>query len=168
MSIDFKVARCQTNSDKKKFGLCDDPPPASNPAYIDENDGAKWIAVVENDERYSVSFTAIDNCIEIKRADGKMDKRCDGVLTYDANIIFVELKERGALGSAWVKDAEIQLRTTIAYFEKTDDAEEFSHKKAYIANSEHPRFKESQIRRMEQFLTDTGYILRVENRIKLQ
>lgn len=138
MSIDFKVAKCQTNSNRKLFGLCDDPPPAKKPAYIDENDGAKWIAVVVNDDCYAVTFTAIDNCIDIKRTDGTMDKRCDGVLTYDTKVIFVELKQRGALGSAWVKDAEIQLRTTIGYFEKTDDAEEFTQKKAYIANSEHP------------------------------
>jgi hypothetical protein len=168
MSIDFKVLKCQTNSNRKLFGLCDDPPPARNPAYIDENDGAKWIAVVVNNDCHAVTFTAIDNCIEIKRPDGKMDKRCDGVLSYGEKVIFVELKERGAIGNAWVKDAEIQLRTTIGYFEKTDDADEFIQKKAYIANSEHPKFKESQIRRMEQFLTDTGYILRVENRIILQ
>ncbi len=168
MSINFKVVKCQTNSNNKLFGLCDDPPPASNPAYIDEDDGAKWIAVVVNDEHYSVTFTAIDNCIEVRRTDGTMDKRCDGVLRYDGNVIFVELKVRGALGSAWVKDAEAQLRITIGHFEKTDNAEDFSQKKAYIANSEHPKFKESQIRRMEQFLADTGYILRVENRIILQ
>lgn len=168
MSIDFKVAKCQTKSNKKLFGLCDDPSPARNPAYIDEHDGSKWIAVVVNDECYAVTFTAIDNCIEIKRTDGRMDKRCDGVLAYNTNVIFVELKERGALGSAWVKDAELQVRTTIEYFENTEDSEDFSQKRAYIANSEHPKFKVSQIRRMEQFLTETGYILRVENRIILQ
>jgi len=168
MSIDFNVAKCQTRSDKKIFGLCDDPSPAKNPAYIDELNGGKWIAVVKNEDRYSVTFTAIDNCIEIKRADDTMDKRCDGVLTYDSTVIFVELKERGALGSAWVKDAEKQLRTSISYFEDTDGAEDYTSKKAYIANSEHPKFKESQSRRMDQFLTDTGYVLRIVNRIILQ
>jgi hypothetical protein len=169
MSIDFKVATCQTVSNKNEFGLCDDPPPVRKPAYIDENDGRKWIEVVVNDDRYhyAVTFTAIDNCIDIRRDDGTMDKRCDGVLTYDSNVIFVELKARGALGSAWVKDAESQLRTTISYFEKTEYAEEFSQKRAYIANSEHPRFKVSQTSRMDKFCDDTGYVLRVENRIRL-
>jgi len=167
MSINFNVTKCQTHSDKKKFGLCDDPSPAKNPAYIDEIDGSKWIAVVENENRYSATFIAIDNCIEIKRPDDTMDKRCDGVLTYNSTIIFVELKERGALGSAWVKDAEKQLRASISYFEDTDGAEDYTSKKAYIANSEHPKFKESQSRRMDQFLTDTGYVLRIVNRITL-
>ena len=52
-------------------------------------------------------------------------------------------------------------------FRNEDDAEQFTNKQAYIANSEHPKFKESQMRRMDQFLTDTGYLLRVVNRIKL-
>lgn len=168
MSIDFNVAKCQTHSDKKIFGLCDDPPPSRNPAYIDEVNGAKWIAVVQNEDLYFATFTAIDNCIEIKRADGTMDKRCDGVLTYNSTVIFVELKARGALGSEWVKDGEKQLRTSISYFEATEEAAGYAGKKSYIANSEHPKFKESQARRMDQFLSDTGYVLRIENRIILQ
>lgn len=168
MNVNFKVKKCQTHSDKKIFGLCDDPPPAKNPAYIDETNGAKWIAVVENEYRYVATFTAIDNCIEMKREDATMDKRCDGMLTYNFTVIFVELKERGALGSAWVKDAEKQLRASISYFETTDGAEDYTDKKAYIANSERPKFKESQARRMEQFLTDTGYVLRIVARITLQ
>lgn len=167
MSINFFEAGCQTFSNRKIFGLCDDPPPAANRAYIDEANGAKWIAVVENEDRYDVTFTAIDHCITINRPDGKPDKRCDGVLTHDTTVIFVELKQRGALGNKWVTDAEEQIRTTIGYFENEEDAEQFNNKQAYIANSEHPKFKESQMRRMDQFLADTGYLLRVVNRIKL-
>lgn len=167
MSIDFNIVKCQTHSNKKIFGLCDDPPPAKNPAYIDEVDGAKWIAVVENEDRYAATFTAIDNCIETKREDGTMDKRCDGMLTYNSTVIFVELKERAASGVAWVKDAEKQLRTSISYFEATDEAEKYKDKKAYIANKEHPKSKDSQMRRMDQFFMDTGYVLRIVNRIGL-
>jgi hypothetical protein len=167
MSINFSDANCQTSSNRKIFGLCDDPLPDSNPAYINEDDGGKWIAVVVNDDRYNVTFTAIDNCIEIKRTDGKPAKRCDGVLTYDSTVIFVELKQRGARGNAWVTDAEEQLRATISYFELEDVAENYNTKEAYIANSEHPKFKESQMRRMEQFYVDTGYVLRIVNRIKV-
>ncbi len=167
MSIDFQITNCQTQSDKKIFGLCDDPPPAKNPAYIDEVDGAKWIAVVENEDRYSVIFTAIDNCIDIKSKDGNMGKRCDGMLMYNSTVIFVELKERGAKGNAWVTDAEPQLKNVISHFEKTPLSENFNQKKAYISNSEHPKFKSSQSERMERFFTETGYILRIEARIRL-
>jgi hypothetical protein len=167
MNIDFFNPECQTFSNRGKFGICDDPPPDSNPAYIDEQDGTKWIAVVENDNRYEVTFTAIDNCIEIRRADGKAAKRCDGALTYGSTIIFVELKQRGAIGNAWVTDGELQLRTAIDYFEREDEANNYTLKQAYIANSERPKFKESQMKRMDQFFIDTGYVLRIINRIKL-
>jgi len=167
MSVEFQIAKCQTQSDKKIFGLCDDPSPAKNPAYIEETDGSRWIAVVENDYRYSTIFTAIDNCIEIKSFDGRMEKRCDGMLTYNSTVIFVELKQRGAKGNTWVEDAVPQLINTIAHFEKTELSEKYNQKKAYISNSEHPKFKASQMRRMEKFYTDTGYVLRIEARIIL-
>lgn len=167
MSINFSQVKCQGNTNKKLFGLCDDPPPAIKPAYIDENDGTKWIAVVINEAKHKVTFTAVDNCVEIEREDGKMAKRCDGILFYNSTITFVELKKRDSLGNDWVIDAEKQLRSTISYFEDTEEADNYNKKKAYIANSERPKFKESQIRRMNQFLEDTDYVLRIEKRIIL-
>jgi len=109
MSLNFNDANCQTKSSKKTFGLCDDPPPANNPAYIDETNGTEWIAVVENESQQEIIFTAIDNCVEILRHDGKSKQRCDGMLTYNTTVIFVELKDRNAQGNAWVEDAIPQL-----------------------------------------------------------
>lgn len=148
------------------FGLCDDQPPLpKGPAYIDEHNGAKWVAVVVNDPSESIVFTAIDNCIDIFRLDGKMEKRCDGMLCFDRTVIFVELKQMDTKEVGWIKDGEQQLRTTISYFENEADSEKFTIKKAYIANSERPRFRDSQQERMEKFENDTGYVLRIENRI---
>jgi hypothetical protein len=115
----------------------------------------------------NVTFTAIDNCIDIKRDDKKMAQRCDDVLTYNSTITFVELKERSGKGNDWVLDAEKQLRSTIEYFGKTNETSIYNPKRAYIANKEHPKCKMSQSGRMNQFLKDTGYVLRIENRIKL-
>lgn len=167
MSINFFDGKCQTFSNRKIFGLCDDPPPAENPAYIDENDGAKWIAVVENEDLHDVTFTAIDHCITIDRKDGKPAKKCDGVLSYHSTIIFVELKQQDTFRKEWIKEGEKQLRATIGYFEQEDVAEDFNNKQAYIANSDRPKFIETQAGRMNQFFTDTGYVLRIVNRIKL-
>lgn len=167
MSEKFKEEKCQNISNSKKFGICDDPPPAQNPAYIDETDGSKWIAVVENEDRYAVTFTAIDNCIEILRPDGKMSRRCDGMLTFNSTVIFVELKDRDAQGNAWVEDALPQLKSSIQDFEKTDMADIFSRKLAYIANKQHPRFKSTQQSRMDAFFDDTNYVLRIQGRINL-
>ncbi len=168
MSINFSVVKCQYTTEKKLFGICDDPPPIYKHAYLDEENGVKWIAVVINADRQHVTFTAIDNCIEIRSINGKMAKRCDGVLTFNSTIVFVELKERDEKGTNWIKDAEEQLRSTISYFEKSEKGTNYKIKKAYISNNEHPKFRESQARRMEQFLTDTGYVLRIENRIILE
>jgi hypothetical protein len=169
MSIDFSLAKCQDSSSKKLFGICDDPGPATSRAYLDEVDGGKWIAVVQNEYTYDVLFTAIDHCIEVPpKPNGNPSKRCDGMLTYNDTVIFVELKERAQFGTDWIKNAEKQLKTTIAHFETTDLAEEFTNKKAYASNSEHPKSKQSYLVRVEKFFEDTGYVLRIENRIVLQ
>jgi hypothetical protein len=168
MSLSFEISKCQSSSNKKIFGLCDDPAPSFNPAYIDEDDGKKWIAVVENENKIAVTFTAIDHCVEIRRKDGKMERRCDGMLTYNYTIIFVELKQRGGRGNAWVLDAEAQLKSTINHFENTSFSEIFRKKKAYISNSEHPKFKSSQIGRMEKFYSETRYVLKIVGRIKIE
>lgn len=160
-------ADCQSRSNRKLFGLCDNPHPAKDPAYIDEFNGEKWIAVVVNEPTYNVVFTAVDHCIETRRADGKMDNRCDGILFYNNTVIFIELKERSALGVDWIVDAEIQLKSSIGHFEKNVDADDYTVKRAYIANNKHPKFKATQTRRMNQFEKDTGYVLRIENRIVL-
>ena len=170
MEIDFFNSQCQSVSNKKRFGLCDEQDD-KEPAYIDEQNGAKWIAIVENDELKEVHFIAIDNCIEIWRDEEKkeMDNRCDGMLWYENTIVFVELKERESKKNTndWVKDGEKQLKRTIEYFEKTEQSNKFTEKRAYIANKTHPRLKESQLQRMKNVQEKTGYTLRRENRIKI-
>jgi hypothetical protein len=170
MEIDFFNSQCQFVSNKKRFGLCDDQDNKKT-AYLDEQNGAKWIAVVENDELKEVHFIAIDNCPSFKsnRPDGTMEKRCDGMLWYETSIIFVELKDRVSKKdkNAWVEDGEKQLKRTIEYFEKTGQSDKFTEKRAYIANKAHPIFKESQLQKMKSFKQETGYTLRIENRIKI-
>jgi len=167
MSSIFLNSECATKSDRKRFGLYDDPSPAQNKAYLKENEGETWIAVVHNDLRTEITFTAVDNCIDIYREDGKMEKRCDGFLSFETTIIFVELKQREDINNKWVIEAEEQLKATISNFEKEEEAARFDDKKAYISNSMRPKFKSSQSERMERFSKSTGYILRIENTIKL-
>ena len=166
----FAKSKLQQISISKEFGLCDDPPPAKNPAYLDETDKIKWIAIVNNSKGKQITFTAIDNCIEydFKRADGKPDKRCDGVLTFGVNIFFVELKQRkGRKSKDWLDDGEAQLKRTIFHFSKTKDSIAFKHKCAYVANSKRPIFTRGQAGRISDFLKDTGYVLRIQNKIDI-
>lgn len=169
MVVDFNKTACRKSTNKNLFGICDDQPPLHHgPAYIDFNNGQNWIAVVDNEPRFYVSFTAIDHCIDdMNRADGKPDKRCDGMLTFNQTVIFVELKEIDMNGAEWIRTAEEQLRSTVGFFENELIAETFKFKKAYIANSERPKFRNSQQARMEKFENETGYVLRIENRIIL-
>lgn len=162
----FPEAHIQV-TDKKRFGICDIPPPPAQKAYIDNSNGESWIAIVDNFYEDSISFIPIDNCIEIRRLDGTMDNRCDGFLYYGVTVVFVELKQRSEKGNRWIREAEHQLRVTIGHFEKEEKSKSFSVKKAYIANSGQPYFRSSQAVRMDQFFMDTGYSLRIENLIKL-
>ena len=171
MEIDFLNSQYERVTSKKIFGLCDDKED-NKPAYLDEENGAKWIAVVENEELKEIHFIAIDNCIDIWRDEVKkeMDNRCDGMLWYEERtVIFVELKNRESKKdkNAWVEEGEKQLKRTIEYFEKTEQSNKFTEKRAYIANKAYPKFKESQLQRMNNFKKETGYTLRIENRIKI-
>lgn len=108
----------------------------------------------------------LDNCIKLIKADGKQDKCCDGVLLCNSIIIFVELTTRTDI--KWRKEKENQLRTTIRHFEDTEKSDNYEIKKAYIANSKHPRFSHGQDARINGFFKDTGYVLRINNRISIE
>ncbi|MBO1057617.1 MAG: hypothetical protein HEQ27_14265 [Dolichospermum sp. JUN01] len=166
MSINFFDANCQSQTNQYKFGLCDDPNKDKDPAYIDTVDCSKWIAIVENNQEIEVIFTAIDNCIEILRSDGTMDNRCDGMLTYNNHLIFVELKERN-FRNKWVGKGEEQLKNTINVFIANHDLEIYKSKKAYIANNKKPTFQSSQITRMDKFKDETGFRLIIQNTIEI-
>jgi len=168
MLINFFASELQQTSKRKRFGICDSQPPPHIPAFLDEKDGGKWIAIVINEYQLEILFIPIDNCIELRREDGKMDNRCDGLLSYSpSTVIFIELKKRTD-GNAWIKEGDNQLRQTIKHFERTEEAISFTTKRAYIANSKKPKFRINQTGRMEQFHRDTGYILRIENRIIIE
>ncbi|KAB6449946.1 hypothetical protein GAY88_17785 [Phocaeicola vulgatus] len=166
--IDFFPTEHISSSKKRKFGICDRPAPTVGKAYIAEKQGQNWIAAVDNYPQIKVNFVPIDHCLELRKADGKMDNRCDGCLFYEDTIIFVELKQRGGRDNHWIKEGERQLRSTIGYFEQQEKAQNFSMKKAYIANSARPLFRTGQAVRMERFFLETNYILRIENRIKIE
>lgn len=167
MGIDFFNTQCKSSSNKKIFGLCDDPPPAENPAYIDEDNGENWIAVVENHYEQEINFVAIDNCILIKRENGEPSKRCDGMLYFEDTVIFVELKDRKGTPKDWKEDAENQLKETISFFEKQNEAKNFKNKKAYICNKTVPKANTKNQARMDKFFADTKYNLEIKNRIEV-
>ena len=83
--------------EEKCFGLCDDfDEQAKTPAYCSINleEKENWIATVSNKTDNSIAFIAVDNKIELRRANGEMDYRCDAMLHNEDYIVFVELKNQ--------------------------------------------------------------------------
>jgi hypothetical protein len=134
MQIDFFGTACQTSSNKTRFGLYDDPPPAKNPAKINELDESIWIAEVHNSSGQTVYFYAIDHCIEILRPNGEPEKKCDGMLHYGTNLIFVELKDRDYSG--WISKGRNQLIATLTHFIANHNVDNFTIESAYICNKQ--------------------------------
>jgi len=162
MSDIFRIL-CQDITDAKRFGICDDKP--HQRACIDTIDGRNWMTVIENDLRHDVTFTALDNCIEIRKDNGKMESRCEGIITYNYTIIFLEIKDRTGGANTWAKDADKQLKTSIALIELKVDLGNFLSRKAYISNRIQRGSKQNHPVRIKQFLEQTGYILRVNSSI---
>lgn len=165
MPIIFFDNHCKTSSNIESFGLCDDPPPSENPAYIDENNSSKWIAIVNNPMNKEIDFYAIDNCVNILKANGKTESRCDGMLNYEDKIIFVELKMRGSSG--WLAKARCQLTITFNKFKENNILTNYSSIEAYASNSLKPLANQGNLAQIQKFKDDTGLIMHVQQQINI-
>jgi hypothetical protein len=150
MKVDFLKQGCQRIVNDLKFGICDDD--NKLPAYIKISDEAEWIATVINNEAKEITFTAIDNCIDIYRANGELDKRCDVMLNYANNLLFVELKNKR---KNWKSDGLAQIEATIKRMIKDnkDFYDNFNKRKAIVANSKQkfPCFETNDMEHRDYF-----------------
>lgn len=164
MSINFFDVACKTESNNSNFGLCDDTPPPENPAYIDENNPSKWIGKVHNRRNKDVDFFAIDNCVTISKSDGvSKESRCDGMLHFDNNLIFVELKMRGSSG--WLVKARTQLTITINKFQPDFSLINLNKIEAYACNGLRPYANQGNNIELQKFKDDTGLIMYAQQEI---
>jgi hypothetical protein len=155
MNINFFDPKCQTTTSEAEFGICDDPPPPSQPAYMSTADPDNWIATIQNSNGSKLVFTAIDHCIEIKRDNGEIESRCDAMIICGDKIIFVELKERN--GRGWLAKGEEQLKTIIHIFSQNHSLDPYSSKVAYVANKSKPDLESSEKIRIQKFKDQTDY-----------
>jgi len=119
-----------------QFGLCGNEEGVA--AFTDTMNKDKWTATVENPNGLTLIFTAIDKGV-IKDDEYPDYKRCDGMLTSEYHLCFIELKnERGE----WIQKGLLQLESTIKLFKDAHPGAEkrYTHKKAYICNKKHPCF----------------------------
>jgi hypothetical protein len=162
MAVNFNKAVCIENTSANIFGICDAPPPATNPAYLDFADSDSWIAWVENDLGKTVTFTAIDHCIDILPANAE---RCDGMLSYDSTLVFVELKDRDS--GRWLGKAKDQLLSTINIFKHEVGLNGMNRYYAFVSNKQRPYFYAANASLAEEFEVNTGFVLQVEQVIKI-
>lgn len=166
MSINFFKNDCKTSSNNTEFGICDEPKPSTDPAYIDNSNLSEWIAIVKNSKNEEINFYAIDNCIEILRENGEdKESRCDGFLHYDNNIIFVELKDRGSSG--WLKKGREQITITINKFLENNSFDDFNTVEAYVCNKQRPLAITGNNTEIQKFKDDTGLILNISKNIEI-
>ena len=137
MSINFFEPACQEPPlNDILFGLCDDK--KGEKAYTNTDDSTKWVATVKNDNKKQLIFTAVDKCI-IKDNEEHDRGRCDGILTSDEHIFFVELKD---LTKDWITESIDQLESTIQFFIESHDINKYKHKKAFACNKRRKYFQE--------------------------
>jgi hypothetical protein len=160
---------CASQSVRRVFGLCDDIP--GQKAYIDEGaNGANWVATVINTHEETIYFTAIDNCIQFPQLEGGLDsERCDGVLTTEDMVSFVELKSSTQDGAAWLNKAISQLITSIKYFDEQGALNGYTDRRAYVCNSFKPQARRGQAERIQRFSDKAGgFILYVKATVNLR
>lgn len=148
MPIDFFKVQCLANTSEIRFGICDNDDEL--PAYIDTINENIWIATVLNDNAKTVTFTAIDKCIDIPLIHGNMPSRCDAMLTCDNCLYIVELKNKRA---EWQSSGIEQLEATIQDLinELGTSFNNFRIRKAYVANRRHPNFHVIENETMDKF-----------------
>lgn len=148
MPIDFFNPQCQSHTNDVTFGICDDD--NELPAYIDADNLNSWIASVINIDAKEIIFTAIDKCIEFPLIEGKMQSRCDVMMTCDNCLYLVELKNKR---SDWQSSGIEQLEATIINLINSIQPGYTNYKirKAYVANRRHPSFHFIENETMEKF-----------------
>lgn len=175
-AVDFFTGLCADGSSSDDttnallFGICDDAPVKGVPrqrAYINHDNPRIWLATVDNEPQHQVVFKGVDNCIDIRKGNDKLQSRCDGILLYDVFTVFIELKSQADDSTKWVTESAAQVKQTIKDFRKSypNDATIFE---AYLVNAQRPEFQEGRQKFIDRFYKDTGVILHVEAIIVLQ
>lgn len=165
MALNFLDPQYKQTSISRIFGICDDQ--NKTPAYIDESDPSTWAAEVVNEDLKLVSFYPIDYCVDTLREDGKMDNRCDGLLTYEDIFIFVELKDRSK--HKWVQEGLMQLEASIKHFRSAHkELSAQSVIRAQLCNKQRPRAVVSCNVERDKFKEKVGCIVNVNKRITIK
>ena len=146
-----------------QFGLCDNEDGSA--AFTDTINKDKWTATVENPNGFTLIFTAIDKGV-IKDDEYSGYERCDGMLTSNYHLYFIELKNERV---GWIQKGLSQLESTIKLFNDAHPGAEkrYMHKKAYICNKKHPYFPNFYKEQKLKFFKSCRFYLYIQTEILL-
>ena len=145
-----------------EFGIYD--PGNAQPA-LTTTDPQLCQAKVKNPMAKTLQFVPIDYNFDIRRANGELESTCDGMLYEGTSYLaFVELKDKE---SSWASEAVEQLRTTISIFVENHNKEAFKRRFAYAVNTKHPNFHKSFKEVMQQFTSETKFVLRFQTDVNV-
>jgi len=160
MSLDFLNTPCRERPRTSSlFGLCDDQD--GTKAYSDMKNRTKWVVAVRNPKMVEIVFTAIDKCIIMDNEFHDL-KRCDGMLTTNEHLFFVELKSKR---TDWIQDAIEQIESTIQLFMENHKDTFYRYKKAYICNKKHPHFHQINHETSLSFFSKYGFRIDIQAEI---
>jgi hypothetical protein len=150
-----------TESNLQQFGLYDEPDPIKAPAYILEAQRTKWIGIVNNPNQITVHFHGIDNDLTVRvykapPHEKEWESNCDGMLHYNNNVSFIELKERQ--GSGWLAGATTQLINTVKLFAMQQNLNDLDNVDAFVCNSMRPRSNGNHMKELQRFVDETAHL----------
>jgi len=167
MPIDFFRVQCQRPTRETRFGLFDAED--NTPAKILYADEPSWNATVLNNDQKEILFTAIDNCIDIWRNQNEMESRCDAMMTYESNLLFIELKNRR---NTWQEEGLSQIESTIKGMIEEQNVfyYSFNKRKAIVANARHqfPHFQNNNLEQREYFMREYKARIQFEAQIVIE
>lgn len=143
----------------KLLGVCDPVGEACAYTTSDCTSDDKWCATIHNPEGKGLLFVAVDKNIDIRKANGEQESRCDGMLYVPATkeLAFVELKDYRVGG--YIGSAEVQLLKTLEYFLACHNYKDYSNRRAFACNPSHPNFAFSARQRISEFYNLTHFRL---------
>ena len=112
-----------------------------------------------------MEFIAIDACIDIRKPDGNLESRCDGLLSFENDLIFVELKFRE--GGQWLKKGREQLTITVNNFKDSYTISEYNNVYGNVCNSLRPLSHSGHAANIQQFYDETNLVLKSDNVIEI-
>lgn len=150
-----------------EFGLRDGNHKKKEPAYIclDEDRKHSWEATIINRSGKEIIFLPVDHNIAICRPDGKMGKRCDGILLTaeeKKTISFVELKAQKVTAGKWRAAGVEQLSATIRVFSVNHNIKDYASRNAYVCNSQKPYYRYNNMEELERFRKQYGVSLHIQ------